>query len=155
MISRFGRSLILIVFLMVWSEWDAWLITQSSCIVQLLLTTIALIHPPARPYIDPWSGQFFGEGGVEKTLHSEDKAYHRGLKGGVIMSKLANATIKWVVDRCFHHDSTSSRAALGRATWKLLWVSAIMMTDLCWPLWRHTTTLRFPEVCHSLTTWEA
>ena len=72
------------------------LITYSTTLdcTQLLLTTIALIHPPARNYIDPWSGQFFGEGGVEKTWHSEDKAHHKGSKGGVIMSKLGNETAK-------------------------------------------------------------
>jgi len=87
---------------------------MSLVFLMLLVTTIALIHPPARSYIDPWSGQFFGEGGVEKTWHSEDKAHQKGSKGGEIMSKFANETAK---------------AALGRATWKLL----------------HTMTLRFPE----------
>lgn len=81
------------VLLMVWHEsmyiWN----TQLYCIAQLLLTTIALMHAPARAYIDPWSGQRFGEGGVEKTL-PEDKAHHKGSKGGVIMSKLGNETVK-------------------------------------------------------------
>ncbi|KAF8190839.1 ERV/ALR sulfhydryl oxidase domain-containing protein [Pholiota molesta] len=89
MISRFAKSLSLIVFAM------------------LALATIALMHPPSRSYMDPWSGQLFGEGGVQPPPVS-------GVKGGVIMSKLGNETAK---------------AALGRATWKLL----------------HTTTLRYPE----------
>jgi len=58
---------------------------------------IALVHPPSRAYIDPWSGQFFGEGGVEKTLHPEDGLKsHSGsnVKGKVIMSKLGNETAK-------------------------------------------------------------
>lgn len=58
---------------------------------------LALMHPPSRAYIDPWSGQFFGEGGVERTLHSEDlKAHRASVKGGVIMSKLGNETAKYV-----------------------------------------------------------
>ena len=55
------------------------------------------MHPPSRAYIDPWSGQFFGEGGVEKTLHPEDGLKsHSGsiVKGKVIMSKLGNETAK-------------------------------------------------------------
>ncbi|KAF9523861.1 ERV/ALR sulfhydryl oxidase domain-containing protein [Crepidotus variabilis] len=98
MLSRFAKSLIFVIFAM------------------LLLTTIALKHPPARMYIDPWTGQLFGEGGVEKTLNSEENwtPVIGGVKGNVIMGKLGNATAK---------------AELGRATWKLL----------------HTTTLRYPE----------
>ncbi|KJA28752.1 hypothetical protein HYPSUDRAFT_33103 [Hypholoma sublateritium FD-334 SS-4] len=99
MISRFAKSLGLIVFAI------------------FLLSTLAMIHPPSRSYMEPWSGQIFGEGGVEKMLH--DKVFVQppiisGVKGGVIMPKLGNATAK---------------ASLGRATWKLL----------------HTTTLRYPE----------
>jgi FAD-linked sulfhydryl oxidase len=55
------------------------------------------VHPPSRAYIDPWSGQLFGEGGVEKTLHPEDALKsHLGsnVKGKVIMSKLGNETAK-------------------------------------------------------------
>ncbi|KIM36749.1 hypothetical protein M413DRAFT_448887 [Hebeloma cylindrosporum] len=99
MISRFGKSLALIILAM------------------LVLTMIALVHPPSRSYIDPWTGQLFGEGGVEQMLQSQVCNNHPkigGVKGGVIMGKLGNETAK---------------AALGRATWKLL----------------HTTTLRYPE----------
>ncbi|KAJ8517512.1 hypothetical protein ONZ45_g5322 [Pleurotus djamor] len=89
----------------------------------LVLTTLALLHPPSRAYIDPWTGELFREGGVEQfmgrppskenaPLLAEQPA--KGAEGGVIMGKLANATAK---------------AALGRATWKLL----------------HTMTLRYPE----------
>ncbi|KDR75492.1 hypothetical protein GALMADRAFT_68598 [Galerina marginata CBS 339.88] len=99
MISRFAKSLMLVIFAM------------------FALTMIALVHPPSRSYIDPWTGQLFGEGGVEKMLHSETSPKTpkiKGVEGGVIMGKLGNATAK---------------AALGRATWKLL----------------HTMTLRYPE----------
>ncbi|KAK7036486.1 hypothetical protein VNI00_011683 [Paramarasmius palmivorus] len=83
---------------------------------------VGFLHPPARSYIDPWTGQLFGEGGVENSLNiQQPKMPWEGSssKGGVIMSKLGNATAK---------------AELGRSTWKLL------------PLFdRHTMTLRFPE----------
>ncbi|KAL4266104.1 Sulfhydryl oxidase [Pleurotus pulmonarius] len=85
MISRFAKSFVAIILAL------------------LVLTTIALLHPPSRAYIDPWTGELFGEGGVEQFMHR-----------GVIMGKLGNATAK---------------AALGRATWKLI----------------HTMTLRYPE----------
>jgi len=82
--------------------------------------TLALLHPPSREYIDPWTGELF------HGSPSEPNAFHilpvggeiagkvPGVEGGVIMSKLGNETAK---------------AALGRATWKLL----------------HTMTLRYPE----------
>lgn len=99
-----------------------------------LFSMIAFLHPPTRAYIDPWTGQLFGEGGVEgfwrnNTLNSvydytsgpfnrhknkSGEITQSTVHGGVIMSKLGNATAK---------------AALGRATWKLV----------------HTMTLRFPE----------
>ncbi|KAF8622795.1 hypothetical protein AX15_006725 [Amanita polypyramis BW_CC] len=120
-ISRFARSFLLVVAILG------------------LLSTVVFLHPPARAYIDPWTGQLFGEGGVEGLLrngtvqavygytsvpmfkHKPDDTGSMGMEdleasvhGSVIMSKLGNATAK---------------AALGRATWKLL----------------HTMTLRFPE----------
>ncbi|KAF4620936.1 hypothetical protein D9613_001097 [Agrocybe pediades] len=96
MISRFAKSLIFVIFAM------------------FLLTMLAMVHPPARSYIDPWTGQLFGEGGVEHSENDIKTPPVTGLEGGVIMGKLGNATAK---------------AALGRATWKLL----------------HTMTLRYPE----------
>ncbi|KAI6115237.1 ERV/ALR sulfhydryl oxidase domain-containing protein [Pisolithus croceorrhizus] len=90
----------------------------------LVLATLASLHPPTRAYIDPWTGELWGEGGVGKDwrlypVHSkghgsEHSGTAGGIEGGVIMSKLGNETAK---------------AELGRATWKLL----------------HTMTLRFPE----------
>ncbi|KAF9228471.1 hypothetical protein BS17DRAFT_340535 [Gyrodon lividus] len=93
-----------------------------------LFATVAFLHPPSRAYIDPWTGELFGEGGVEKDLHilpyphfpttpqgTVGGSSSSGPQaGGVIMSKLGNETAK---------------AELGRATWKLL----------------HTMTLRYPE----------
>ncbi|KAJ7099462.1 ERV/ALR sulfhydryl oxidase domain-containing protein [Mycena belliarum] len=99
MISRFAKSFVAIV------------------VALLLLATITFLHPPSRAYADPWSGALLGEDGMEKSLHTskpKPSAPILGVGGGVIMPKLGNATAK---------------AALGRATWKLL----------------HTMTLRYPE----------
>ncbi|KAF8910833.1 ERV/ALR sulfhydryl oxidase domain-containing protein [Mucidula mucida] len=80
-----------------------------------VVATVAFLHPPTRSYIDPWTGDLFGEGGVEGMLHRNQEFPFKAHDGGaVIMPQLGNATAK---------------AALGRATWKLL----------------HTITLRFPE----------
>ncbi|KAJ6631498.1 ERV/ALR sulfhydryl oxidase domain-containing protein [Mycena sp. CBHHK59/15] len=101
MISRFAKSFVVII------------------VALLLLTTVTFLHPPSRAYIDPWTGELFGEGGMEQTLRTSKGVGKSnppilGTDGGVIMPKLSNATAK---------------AALGRATWKLL----------------HTMTLRYPE----------
>ncbi|KAF5355196.1 hypothetical protein D9756_005672 [Leucocoprinus leucothites] len=105
MISRFAKSLFIIILAI------------------FILAMLAVLHPPSRAYIDPWTGQLFGEGGVEKTWNSAHQSASdsapttiAGVDGGVIMAKLGNETAK-------------TRAALGQATWKLL----------------HTVTLRFPE----------
>ncbi|OAX40233.1 hypothetical protein K503DRAFT_687979 [Rhizopogon vinicolor AM-OR11-026] len=98
MISRFAKSFLAIVLSL------------------FLLAALAFLHPPSRAYIDPYTGDFFGEGGVEQDPHPVPYNGARPLsaQGGVIMSKLGNETAK---------------AELGRATWKLL----------------HTMTLRYPE----------
>ncbi|KAI0313991.1 ERV/ALR sulfhydryl oxidase domain-containing protein [Amylostereum chailletii] len=84
-------------------------------LVLLLVGSIALLHPPSRSYMDPWTGDLFGEGGVEREVHILPVPNpNANIHGGVIMPKLGNATAK---------------AALGRSTWKLL----------------HTMTLRYPE----------
>ncbi|TFK26281.1 hypothetical protein FA15DRAFT_667573 [Coprinopsis marcescibilis] len=85
MLSRFAKSLFAIIAMM------------------FLFTMLAMLHPPSRNYIDPWTGQLFGEGGVEKSLKAKQQI--AGVNGGVIMGKLGNATAK---------------AALGQATWKLM-----------------------------------
>jgi len=87
MISRFSKAFLAITFAL------------------FLLGSLLLLHPPSRTYLDPWTGDLFGEGGVEKDLHTFPASAAEGVHGGVIMSKLGNATAK---------------AELGRATWKLL-----------------------------------
>ncbi|KZT03909.1 uncharacterized protein LAESUDRAFT_317759 [Laetiporus sulphureus 93-53] len=87
MISRFSRAFLFIVVLL------------------FFIGSIALLHPPSRSYVDPWTGNLFGEGGVEKDLRVPPPSNPESVHGGVIMPKLGNATAK---------------AELGRATWKLL-----------------------------------
>jgi len=85
----------------------------------LILTMLAFVHPPSQMhYFEPWSGQLFGDGGVEKSLPrpvgDTTLPISNTVHGNVIMPKLGNETAK---------------ADLGRATWKLM----------------HTMTLRYPE----------
>lgn len=61
---------------------------------------VALIRSPSRSYTDPWTGQLFGEGGLEGKLHSNPPAKIGGVSGGVIMSKLGNETAKYAEN---HH----------------------------------------------------
>ncbi|KAK7691985.1 hypothetical protein QCA50_005390 [Cerrena zonata] len=35
-----------------------------------LLASLAFLHPPSRAYIDPWTGDLFGDRGVEQDLHA-------------------------------------------------------------------------------------
>ncbi|KAG8915578.1 hypothetical protein FRC01_003611 [Tulasnella sp. 417] len=74
------------------------------------MTSLAVIHPPVRAYVDPWTQTVFGEDGVEgrHDLHVAAE------KGEVIMPKLGNATAK---------------AELGRATWKLLHTMTLRFPD--------------------------
>ena len=99
MISRFAKSLVFVILAMVRV---VLLLVSSyflSVLAQLALTMVALMHPPSRAYIDPWTGQFFGEGGVERTFNSDanqNLPITDGGKGHVIMGKLGNATAKCV-----------------------------------------------------------
>ncbi|KAG6329766.1 hypothetical protein ID866_9323 [Astraeus odoratus] len=124
MLSRFAKLFCAIVFTL------------------LILATLATLHPPTRAHFDPWTGNIWGEGGVEQGLRTSypygDSAGTQGfgqadvVSGGVIMSKLGNETAK---------------AELGRATWKLLQVFyfSSMWYLLTQCVNRHTMTLRFPE----------
>ena len=60
---------------------------------------LSMFHEPSRSYIDPWTGQLFGEGGVEPHVPVGGSAAFRTVKnakGGVIMPKLGNETAKCV-----------------------------------------------------------
>ncbi|KAF8589479.1 hypothetical protein K439DRAFT_1651574 [Ramaria rubella] len=93
-ISRFSKSFLILIVALVF------------------LCSLFVLHRPDFAYRDPWSGKFFGEGGVEMYDDVAVKVSYQD--GPVIMGQLGNET---------------SKAALGRATWKLL----------------HTMTLRYPE----------
>ncbi|KAI0279100.1 ERV/ALR sulfhydryl oxidase domain-containing protein [Russula aff. rugulosa BPL654] len=88
-------------------------------LVLILLASVTFLHPgPSHFNLRP--SALFGDAGVEKEYHALPIDVHDRpsmiphATGSVIMSKLGNETTK---------------AALGRATWKLL----------------HTMTLRYPE----------
>ncbi|KAE9394793.1 FAD-dependent thiol oxidase [Gymnopus androsaceus JB14] len=91
MISRFAKSFFIVV------------------IALFALATLGFFHPPTRSYMDPWTGQIFAEGSSHSVTPSNSQIFNNipinGVEGGVIMEKLGNETAK---------------AALGRATWKLL-----------------------------------
>ncbi len=55
-----------------------------------------MLHPPSRAYVEPWTGDFFGEGGVEQDPHIYPGSAAAGAHGEVIMPKLGNATAKYV-----------------------------------------------------------
>ena len=91
--------------------------------VQFLLASVALLHPPSRAYVEPWTGDLFGEGGVERDPHVYPASAAAGVHGEVIMSRLGNATAKYVWSSALDVPSNMApRAELGRATWKLLYV---------------------------------
>ncbi|KAF8699873.1 Sulfhydryl oxidase, partial [Rhizoctonia solani] len=50
-------------------------------------------HHPLQSYVDPLTGKIFGEGGVEKSGSNTLTGHEiSGVRGGVIMPKLGNAT---------------------------------------------------------------
>ncbi|KAI1788353.1 ERV/ALR sulfhydryl oxidase domain-containing protein [Ganoderma leucocontextum] len=91
MLTRFSKAFLFTVFAL------------------FLLGSLALLHPPSRTYVDTWTGDFLGEGGMMPVLSPA-----QGAKGEVIMPKLGNATAK---------------AELGRATWKLLHTMTLRFPD--------------------------
>ncbi|THV06176.1 hypothetical protein K435DRAFT_711675 [Dendrothele bispora CBS 962.96] len=100
MISRFAKSFVLIV------------------VALLVLAMVGFLHPTTRIYTTDLLGETTFGSNVDsphvKQWKNPLNEPISGVEGGVIMEKLGNATAK---------------AALGRATWKLL----------------HTITLRYPE----------
>ena len=61
---------------------------------QVLLGMVGFLHPPTRTYMNPWTGEMFGEGGVEQQLYQPPSSDI--VHGDVIMPKLANETAKYV-----------------------------------------------------------
>ena len=72
-------------------------------ITLLIVGSFFFIHPSSRAFIDPFTGELFGEGGFEPDLSgkgggSDDESgfgvEKDALRGGVIMDKLGNETAK-------------------------------------------------------------
>lgn len=59
---------------------------------QVLLGMVGFLHPPTRTYMNPWTGEMFGEGGVEQVYQPPTSDV---VLGDVIMPKLANETAKY------------------------------------------------------------
>lgn len=60
---------------------------------------LSMFHEPSKAYIDPWTGQLFGEGGVEPHVAAGGAnalPAVKNAKGSVIMPKLGNETAKYV-----------------------------------------------------------
>ncbi|CAE6452241.1 unnamed protein product [Rhizoctonia solani] len=91
-----------------------YLVVLVALIVIVSLVTLNT-HHPLQSYVDPLTGRLFGEGGVEKSSPDLLAAHQEsGVRGGVIMPKLGNATAK---------------AELGRATWKLMHTMTLRFPD--------------------------
>jgi FAD-linked sulfhydryl oxidase len=75
-ISRFTKSFLILI------------------IVLFSLASLLVLRRPILAYKDPWSGQFFGEGGVEVHDVSGNVVPYQGVEGAVIMGKLGNKTAK-------------------------------------------------------------
>ncbi|CEL63321.1 FAD-linked sulfhydryl oxidase ERV2 OS=Saccharomyces cerevisiae (strain ATCC 204508 / S288c) GN=ERV2 PE=1 SV=1 [Rhizoctonia solani AG-1 IB] len=91
-----------------------YLVVLVALIVIVSLVTMTT-HHPLQSYVDPLTGRIFGEGGVEKSRPDAIAAHEiSGVKGGVIMPKLGNATAK---------------AELGRSTWKLMHTMTLRFPD--------------------------
>ncbi|THH18681.1 hypothetical protein EW146_g2343 [Bondarzewia mesenterica] len=154
MISRFTKSFLVVI------------------VALAFVASLAVLHAPSRAYIDPWTGDLFGEGGVENQLHAlqplvpqVDSAAH----GGVIMSKLGNETAKRVEasqstlepprrSRIMVYFSAIVNFAVSRHeadifTTANAFLSLMLRVSLCsWAAlgratWKllHTMTLRYPE----------
>ena len=57
-----------------------------------MVASLGVLHPQSKSYLDPWSGDQSGEGGVE--LHLALKPQEDVVKGSPIMQKLGNETAK-------------------------------------------------------------
>lgn len=97
MFSRFTRAFIAIVLTLV-REPPFYAVTHTPGLTsgdQFLVASLGMVHPRSKPYFDPWSGDRFGEGGVEQ--HFAIKPSEELVKGKPIMQKLGNETAKSVL----------------------------------------------------------
>lgn len=118
--------------------------------MQFLVASIALLHPPSRAYVEPWTGDLFGEGGVEKDLHIYPDGKATGVHGDVIMSKLGNATAKCVpalnmMPTLINIPELSLDVPLGNCCESQHLLAFREKADAS-IMDSHTMTLRFPEV---------
>jgi len=111
-----------------------------------------VLHPQSKSYFDPWSGNRFGEGGVEQ--HLALKPHEEVVKGKPIMQKLGNETAKCAIScRPFLGLTRDEQGRIGKGDLEttvgpittFLFYRVISLTD------RHTITLRYPEVFQSLS----
>ena len=75
-LSRFSKSFLILV------------------VVLVSLSSLFILRRPLLVHREPWSGRFFGEGGVELHDDVTSKYPYQRVDGGVIMGKLANQTAK-------------------------------------------------------------
>jgi FAD-linked sulfhydryl oxidase len=130
MISRFTKLFLLVALGLVRFTFVSILTRLTLSLPKLLVATVTLFHRPVPSYLDLHTGALFGEGGVEKEFHALPVYGHDRppsiphATGSVIMSKLGNETAKYALVFFFDvprgSNVSSYRAALGRATWKLL-----------------------------------
>ncbi|KAG6873548.1 hypothetical protein C0995_014418 [Termitomyces sp. Mi166 len=78
---------------------------------------ITALLPNPMSYVDPWTGNLFGEGGVEKSLSrppaDSSSPPPSNVYGTVIMPKLGNATAKHTMTLRFpEHPTPDERSAL-------------------------------------------
>ncbi|KAF7362342.1 Sulfhydryl oxidase [Mycena venus] len=100
-------------------------LTGQSHRGQLLLSTVTFLHPPSRAYIDPWSGEQFGEGGMEQSLRANKPPVHPPILGA-----------EEEVSSCRSWETLQQRLLSGG-----------QLGNYC----AHTMTLRYPEVGNILT----
>ena len=72
---------------------------------QFLIASLAWLHPPSRAYVEPWTGDLFGDVNAGRDPHVYQASAAQGVHGEVIMERLGNATAKYVFNhrqRCLN-----------------------------------------------------
>ena len=149
MLSRFTKAFIAIIFALV--RYSPFYTTDPRELTgdgQFLIVSLGVLHPQSKQYLDPWSGDQFGEGGVEQ--HLAIKPGEEVVKGKPIMQKLGNETAKCRTLMTLHSWADhwfSGRSWEGRlgsyCGFKSLPSACIALS---YSPDRHTMTLRYPEV---------
>ena len=94
MLSRFTKTFIAVIFALVGTSpfYALPKYGELSGDDQFLVASLGVLNPQSKPYLDPWSGDQFGEGGVEQ--HLALKPHEEVVRGSPIMQKLGNETAK-------------------------------------------------------------